>query len=326
MRAKAAHQVMVLGVRSPVIVAGDVHARIGVIASAQKGCVARRQLLAAGIGPSPIDRLIRQRALIPLHRGVYAVGHCAPLPWRDEAAALLACREAVLGCRTAAGLWGFGKAPEQVVEVMISERRYLRVAGVHVHRTRLLRARDIRIRHGLPVTSPARTLLDISPTLTESALGWALDEALGTKILRPNELLQLLDHCGNGHQGTFGLRRLLARRRRPGITRFEAERALRDLIRSAQLPEPETQVWIAGFQVDFLWRELGVAFEVDGFRLHTSRSAFDRDRRKDVVLRRHHVEPNRVSRDQVIDEPLVVLAQVAEALTRARERARRDTD
>ncbi|HZO79090.1 MAG TPA: DUF559 domain-containing protein [Solirubrobacteraceae bacterium] len=76
-------------------------------------------------------------------------------------------------------------------------------------------------------------------------------------------------------------------------------------------------VRLAGYRVDFLWREQRVVFEIDGYGFHTGRRAFDRDRRKDLVLRQAGYDPNRVSRDQVKYEPMIVLAHVAGALARA---------
>jgi very-short-patch-repair endonuclease len=101
------------------------------------------------------------------------------------------------------------------------------------------------------------------------------------------------------------------------ITRKEAEKLFLATIREAGLPEPETQVWLEGFSVDFLWRPQRVVFEIDGFTFHTSRSAFDHDRRKDLVVKTAGWDPNRVSRDQVKYERLTVLAHVAGALARA---------
>jgi len=112
------------------------------------------------------------------------------------------------------------------------------------------------------------------------------------------------------------LRRLLERRVNDAITESEAERLFLRLVRQAGLPEPETQVRLAGFRVDFLWRRERVVFEIDGYRFHTSRSAFDRDRRKDLALKQAGFDPNRVSRDQVKYEPLRVLAHVCGALAR----------
>ncbi|MGN6169367.1 MAG: endonuclease domain-containing protein [Solirubrobacteraceae bacterium] len=113
------------------------------------------------------------------------------------------------------------------------------------------------------------------------------------------------------------MRTLLERRTHETITQSEAERLFLALVRQAGLPVPETQVRIAGYRVDFLWRQERVVFEIDGYRFHTSRSAFDRDRRKDLALKQARYDPNRVSRDQVKHQPLLVVAHVAAALARA---------
>jgi very-short-patch-repair endonuclease len=161
-------------------------------------------------------------------------------------------------------------------------------------------------------------LLDRAATLTVHELERELDEALSVlRIVRTDELDDVLDR-GNGRRGVATLRRLVERRSCETVTRSEAERLFLGLVRSGGLPTPKTQVRVEGYTVDFVWREERVAFEIDGYRFHTSRRAFDRDRRKDQVLKRAGYDPNRVSRDQVKHEPLMVLAHVAGALTRGR--------
>jgi very-short-patch-repair endonuclease len=95
------------------------------------------------------------------------------------------------------------------------------------------------------------------------------------------------------------------------------ERRCLELIREAGLPEPETQVRIAGYTVDLLWPDHRVVFEIDGYTFHTSRFAFDRDRRKDAALKSAGYDPNRLSRDQVMFEPDLAVAAISAALARA---------
>jgi very-short-patch-repair endonuclease len=70
----------------------------------------------------------------------------------------------------------------------------------------------------------------------------------------------------------------------PSLTRSEAEIAFLQLVRDAGLPAPETNVNVLGHEVDFLWREQKLIVEVDGFAYHSSRQAFERDRRRDARL------------------------------------------
>ena len=300
------------------VVAGSREARIAQIAELQRGRVTRDQLRAAGISDNAIKSLIASGRLIRLYRSVYAVRPTVEVPLGRETAALLACgRNALLSHRSAASLWKLCEPAEDPVELMVPRRRHPRTPGVRIHRPGRLLPADIRVEQGLPVTSPARTLLDRAVTLTTRGLEREVDEALVVlKIVRPGELDDVLARAA-GHRGATTLRRLLERRTHDTITESEAERLFLALIRRAGLPEPETQVWLAGYRVDFLWRQARVVFEIDGYRFHTSRRAFDRDRRKDLMLKRAGFDPNRVSRDQVKDEPLLVVAHVAAALARA---------
>jgi very-short-patch-repair endonuclease len=106
------------------------------------------------------------------------------------------------------------------------------------------------------------------------------------------------------------------------ITHSQAERRCLELIVEAGLPQPLTQVKVGGYVVDLLWPEHRVVFEIDGYTFHTSRSAFDRDRSKDLAVKAAGYDPNRLSRDQVMFQPLLAIAAISDALARASERRR----
>lgn len=312
------YPVAILGVGSATLVFGSREERIASIAERQRGRVARRQLLAAGIPSAAIGRRVASQRLVREHPCVYAVRPVLDVPLARETAALLACGpKALLSHSSAAALWGIAEPTTGPVEVTVSRRRHRTTPGIVAHRTGHLLARDVRVEQGLPVTSPARTLLDRAGALTPLELERELDEALAVKrIVTRDELHDVLER-GGGRSGAATLRGLLHRRENDSITQSEAERLFLRLIRASGLPEPVTQVRIAGYTVDFLWPEHRVVFEIDGYRFHTSRRAFDRDRRKDRALKEAGYDPNRVSRDQVKHEPLAVVAQVAAALARA---------
>jgi very-short-patch-repair endonuclease len=176
--------------------------------------------------------------------------------------------------------------------------------------------RDVTIRQGLPVTSPARTALDLSTCVPAGVLERALDEALVVlEIVRRDELEDALERAGR-RRGTGVFREVLAERAGGTLTESEAERRFLKMIRKAGLPLPETQVPFEGFRLDFLWRDVGVVFEVDGHRYHSSRSAFNRGRRKDAALKTAGLDPNHVTRDEIEFRPLAVIALVAQALAR----------
>ena len=74
------------------------------------------------------------------------------------------------------------------------------------------------------------------------------------------------------------MRAFLAEEGGPAITRSRAERRFRRLLQDAHLPQPKLNAPVAGLRVDFLWEAERVALEVDGYRFHSSRSRFERDR------------------------------------------------
>jgi very-short-patch-repair endonuclease len=299
-------------------VVGPRDRRIAQIAEAQRGRVARRQLLAAGISSSTIGWQLDRCRLFAVHRGVYAVGHTGAPPLGDETAALLAAGDsAALSHLSAAALWGM-TAPAlggDVIDIIAGADRRPSLRGVTVHRSRCLVAKDIRIRHGLPVTSPARTSLDIAELLPRRQMELAFDRAIVDKHMRHADVEELLGRTA-GRRGGPILAELLARHGHPTMTRSEAEERMLALIRAADLPEPAVNARVRGYEVDFLWRQQCFAVEVDGFRFHSTRAAFERDRRKDADLRRAGVDTMRVTWRQLEEEPYALVARIAEALAR----------
>lgn len=316
---ESSRPVWVLGAGRLLSVSGTAFERVAAIAELQRGRVARQQLLAAGIQSGAIARMVRQGLLRREHAGVYAVLDSGLIPLGHETAALLACGErAILSHISAAVVWQLLPELGGPVEITLARAGIgRRRPKIKLHRSANLVKRDVWLHHGLPVTSPARTLLDLASRLDRRSLERALDEALAVrKIVSRAQIIDVLERAG-GRPGTALLRSLVARRGDSAITHSEAERRCLKLIREAGLPEPQTQVKIAGYTVDFLWPAHRVVFEIDGYRFHTSRSAFDRDRRKDNALKAAGLDPNRLSRDQVMFEPYMAVAAIAGALARA---------
>jgi very-short-patch-repair endonuclease len=300
------------------IVSGSRDARVAAIAARQRGRVCRPQLLAAGLSVGQIKQMVHAHRMFRLHAGVYAVGHPGPVPLGRETAALLAVRgDAMLSHMSAAALWGLlDAAEEDAVEVVVDASRTARRIGIRCHRSRLLGPADRRMRHGLPVCSPARTLLDVADTLAEPRLIRAYDRGQIAGVVRPRDLEELLTRVGDHpHRRCFAA--LLAER--PGVTRSEAEQLLLALIRDADLPLPLVNQRLHGFEVDFHWPQAALVVEVDGFAFHSSRAAFERDRARDARLQAAQIEVMRVTWRQLEHEPLAVVARIAQALVRRGE-------
>ena len=290
------------------------------VAAAQHGTISRSQLLALGVGRGAISYRLRHGALHPLYTGVYLVGH--PLAPRLARAhgALLACGpKSLLSHLTAASLWGLVEVGDYEVDVTVVGKPGSRRRGIRIHRTRRLSRADVRLREGLALTAPARTLLDLAEVVDRSALERAASDAIARRRTSLAELEALVERSP-GRRGVAALSELLRHERGPALTRSEAERRLLALIRQARLPEPAVNTPLHGHVVDFLWPAEKLVVEVDGYRFHSSRRSFERDRERDSALGTRGYEVMRVTWRQLIDEPEVVLGRIALRLGRAQSR------
>ncbi len=315
--ATTTHLVKVLGARRLMPVSGQRDERIAAVARRQRGRINRAQLRMVGVSDATTGRLVAGGQLQPLLRCVFAVGHNAPTELGNETAALLAVGDgAALSHGTAAALWGLGspRSSDGLIHVT-SAVHAAKPRGVRSHRTRIVASADVRIHKGLPVTSPARTLLDQAETVTSRELELAFDQALIARIMGPAEVLELVGRAAGRH-GCGRLRALLERQHGPKLTRSVAEERFLALIRQAGLPEPETNVRIHGFEVDFLWRKQGVVVEIDGFAFHSSRRSFEHDRRRDATLQAAGVITLRVTWIQMESDAYAVIARLAMTLAR----------
>jgi very-short-patch-repair endonuclease len=279
-------------------------AAIGV-ARTQDGAVSAAQLAAAGFSRRAIQHRLATGVLTRVHRGVYLLGAVRG-PWFAEHAALLACgARAVLSHWTALALWGLAERPAQVHVTRPATGHA--PAGVRVHRGTI---EDVRRRHGLPVTSPARALLDVASSMPAVDLARLVEEAQVQRLVTRAELAD-----ARHRHGTAALRAVLQRDDQPSLTRSEAERRLLALIRAARLPAPVTNARVGRFEVDMLWRQERLVVEVDGFAFHGSRSAFERDRRRDAQLLALGYRVLRITWRQLVEEPEAVIAALAAALS-----------
>ena len=230
-------------------------------------------------------------------------------------AATLACGPgALLSHYPAAVLWGLRPPPAAAMHVTVVGRNARGPAGVAVHRVQHLHPADGTRHHGIPVTSPARTLLDAATDLTARDLGRATDEARTHSLVSDHSLNAQFARYPR-HRGVAALSG--ATGTEPRLTRSEAERRLLELIRDARLPEPETNVRLYGHEVDLYWPDHDLVVEVDGYAFHSSRAAFERARRRDAEFLAHGVQVLRVTWTQIADEPTALVATLARATASA---------
>ena len=284
-------------------------AALALFAGRQQGHVTRAQALAVGMGPGAFQGRIDRGYLYRVHRGVYRVGHTAPLEFDREVAAVLACgTRTVASHASAAYLWALGPRPKGEVHVTGPDRRSR--PGVRLHRAPVDPSEVVR-RHGVPVTRPSRTLVDFAASAAPLLLERAVEDALRRRLVTRRELAVEL---AGGRPGSGPLGRLMAREEGPALTRSEAERRFVALVRAAGLPAPEHNVPVEGIEVDLLWREQRLVVEVDGFAYHSGRAAFERDRVRDSRLVALGIRVMRVTWRQIVHEPSAVVAGLARAL------------
>ncbi len=282
------------------------------LAEAQHGVAARRQLEATGLSPDQIDRRVSREALCPLHRGVYAVGHgrvSAEGHWL--AAVLAGPPDAVLSHRSAAALWGIRRAAVTRTDVTTRGSRRPR-PGLRFHAARL--PDDERtVRDAIPVTTPARTLLDLAAVLDRDRLERAIHEAEIARLYDGRAIAALLDRYPRRH-GVPQLRSVLASLDAgTTVTRSRFEALFRAFVRRRDVPAARLneRVAVPGdcVEVDAHWPAHRLVAELDGRDTHLTRRAFEEDRLKDLRLqaagwrvvritwRRLHDDPEGLERD-----------------------------
>jgi very-short-patch-repair endonuclease len=287
------------------------------LAAAQRGVVTLAQLRACGLGRGAIRHRVAQRRLHRLHRGAYLVGHPLPPPLAREAAAVLACgRGAVLSHLSAASLWGVHPAVGGPVDVTTAARSRRGGRGLRVHRVRGLDPRDVRRRFGIPLTAPARRVLDLAEVVNPDALRRALEGGQLRGLMHRAELCALLDRSP-GRRGAAALAGALDADAGLAPTRSEAEERLLALLRAAELPPTAVNARIGRHEVDLLFEPERLVVEMDGFAYHRTRSAFERDRLRDAELQAAGYRVVRVTWRQLVERPEALVARLAQALARA---------
>lgn len=251
---------------------------IALLARRQHGHIARWQLLELGLTDDAIAYRLRIGRLHRVYPGVYAVGHLRPDP-RDRAhAAVLACGPgAVLSHSSAAALWGFAKQWVEPFEVAVEAHR--RPKQIVTHRLRAMVAADKTVQEGIPVTTPARTVLDHVPSVPDRRLQRFLNDALNSLFLTEGALAEVLER-NSLHPATKSLSRFVTET--PGRTRSPLEDLFVDFIIRFGLPMPELNFPINGRVLDGYYRDEGLIIELDGHDSHRHRTTFELDREKDA--------------------------------------------
>jgi very-short-patch-repair endonuclease len=167
--------------------------------------------------------------------------------------------------------------------------------GIVVHRSRLIHPEDRSSVRGIPVTSVARTLVDLADVLSEQRLAKALHEAEVRRVFDLSAIERTLARLP-GRTGRHRLRRVLAAYRpEPHFLRSHGERRLKQLCERHRLPRPQFNVNLAGHEVDAYWPDARLVVEFDGGEVHHTRRAFHEDRARDRRLAMQGIRVARVT-------------------------------
>ena len=280
------------------------------IASAQEGVAARRQLLAAGVTRAEIEHRLRTGALLPEFPGVYRIGHRAPSTRAHYMAAVLACGdEVILAGFAAAHLLALVKGASPKPEVMALKRR--RIDGIVVRRTRRIDRRDVARSGPIPLTTVPRTLVDLAGVMTAEALARACHEAGVRYRTTPAHVEAILRRRPNSP----GARRLRAVMHGDvPVTLSELERAFLELLREAGLPLPLMNRVAGGRRVDCRWPDHGLTVELQSYRFHNSRHAWEQDHRRRREAYARGDEFRTYAWADVFEDPAPMLRELAALL------------
>ncbi len=288
---------------------------IAALAADQHGVVTTRQVAALGVAERAVSRRAAAGRLHRVHRGVYAVGHPVLTGQGRLVAAVLAGGEgAVLSHASAAALWGMRSSDAERIDITVRRSGREKRSGLRIHRPRTLRPDEVTTHEGVPVTTPARTILDLAAMLGRRPLERVLDRT---------ELLELADYpalhhiarAHPGHRGAHKLRTALATHNAgTTLTRSHLEERFLTLCREHGLPAPLVNSWPSGKEVDFRFPGHALIVEADSWTHHRSREAFENDRARDALHTRAGYRTLRFTHRQLADDPAAVAATVAAAL------------
>ncbi len=293
---------------------------IAELAGRQHGRLTRVQLIDLGLTPRVISTHIAAGRLHVEHRGVYALGHAAHTRRGVQIGAVLACGPgAALSHRSAAGLHALMRWDGR--PHVTAARSRGTVPGVVVHRSRSLSASDVAIVDAVPVTTWARTIVDLADSLTQARVVRLLEQAAILGLYDEGELAAAR-RGASGRRGTERLARAVARGHHlaPQRTRSPLEERFLDLVRSSSSPLPAmtcngtVESWGRLIEVDALFPDAGLVVELDGSRVHGHQGAAIRDGERDALLAAAGYCTLRLTWRDVVGQPDATLRRLRAAL------------
>jgi hypothetical protein len=257
------------------------------------GLITRTRARELGATDSVIQGCLERGLWVQVHGGVY---RAAAAPRTDHqqllAAVWAAGRGALASRRAAAWMWGLRDRALSSVDVMVPDDRVVRLRGVTVHRCIDAVTTYAAERHGIPVTNPLRTMIDLGAVVPWREVEDAVDRAIAARLVTIDGLRAELNRTARqGVRGVGVLRRVLDARgvQSKGYPPSVLESRMARILKSLSLPPPTVEL-IAGpganFRLDFSWPELLLLIEVDGFGPHSALRSYGHDRLRGNQIRR----------------------------------------
>ena len=283
---------------------------VAALAERHHGVVTSSQLNGVGLDKHAIRRRVAAGRLHRIHRSVYAVGHKRlTREGRFLAAVLARGPRAVLSHHAAAVHWALLPERGPRIEVTVpSGGGRTRKGAIIVHRSPLPEA-HVTVKDAVPVTTPARTIIDLADYGNRRQLERVRDEA---HFLR----LDLADLQPIAGRRGAGLLAGIIAEHQPGTTRTrrELEELMLLLCRRHDIEQPQVNANIEGYEVDFSWTRQRLIVETDGWQAHGTRAAFERDRIRDADLAVAGWRVVRITWRRIEHEPDVVAQQLKRLL------------
>jgi very-short-patch-repair endonuclease len=279
------------------------------LASRQVDLFAAWQLLGLGWTREAIRHRLEAAAWRTVHSGVFTLTHSALTQVQQWMAASLTAPDTYLGDRSAANCWGFADFAVPVETVVRNgSGGPRRLDGVLVRRSILLPGETTR-KEGIPITTAARTLIDVCAGLSQRAAGRAFRESLRLRVTSARELAA----CLFRHKGRRGTAILWDLSRRYSTLpywrcRSNAEARALEILHDAGLSPDRVNAEIRGIEADLVWDERKLIIEIDGPQFHQFK---DEDERKQAVWEAAGYTVRRVPSDVVFNAPEVLIARAA---------------
>jgi hypothetical protein len=257
------------------------------IAARQHGVISAAQLRRCGLTRNAIAWRAQIGRLFPIHRGVYAVGHPGLTDHgRWKAATLALGPRAVLSHRSAAELWELLPHSDALPQLTLPyPASPAKRAKLIVHRSRTIARTRTTSRDGIPVTMPARTLADLAGVAS------AAEVRRATRAAEKRGLPLDPDHVSEK-------------------TESDLERDFIAICRRYGVPEPEVNVRIGRYRVDFLWRTPRLIVETDGYVYHRGRQAMRDDNDRDLELELRGLRVIRIDDSRIAEDPAGVARSI----------------